>query len=76
MRIKFLSDDRIGLHSGYQWPEPGEWVRTKGDLVMCRNGIHVPAPGHESRWIDREAWEIETDGDEIVGKDKVVVRSA
>ena len=59
---KFLRSGRIGPFSGFQWPEPGVWVRASPDLVACQRGIHACRPSHLPWWLADELWEIELDG--------------
>ena len=77
--IKFLTADGCGQYSDFVWPKPsgerpGRWVKVEGPLVLCENGIHVPAPGREVEWIDATAWEIEVDGGHVGDESKLAYR--
>lgn len=57
---KFLRAGRMGLFSGFAWPE-GEWVDAGGS-ELCVRGIHACRPPDLPYWIARELWEIELEG--------------
>jgi len=59
---KFLRSSRIGPFSGFQWPEPGVWVRAPRDLVACQRGVHACRLSDLPWWLADELWEIELDG--------------
>ena len=45
---KVLCPEGTGGYSNYKWPlpkngKPGRWVRVKGELSMCKNGLHLTA---------------------------------
>lgn len=67
------------------WPlpvgdEPGEWLRVDGDIVACRNGLHVTDAAHLRRWaIDAGnlIFRVEIRGGVVVDHgEKAVVREA
>jgi hypothetical protein len=58
---KFLGPERVGLFSGYQWPEPGGEVRVEAPLDPCCSGIHVCRAGDLPFWIDDELWEVDAE---------------
>jgi hypothetical protein len=60
---KFLQSGRVGPFSGFEWPEPGEWVRAARDPVVCRQGVHACRTSDLPWWLADELWEIELDGD-------------
>jgi hypothetical protein len=62
MAFKFLRSGRVGPFSGFQWPEPGVWVRASRDLLACRCGIHACRATDLPWWLADELWEIELDG--------------
>lgn len=68
---KFLKAGATGPFSGLAWT-PGEWVEAKGDLVLCRNGVHGCSVSALPYWIDDELWRIELD-DEVIESEGVVV---
>lgn len=54
-----------------RWTPPVE-----GDLVPCLNGYHLLRAEHVARWIARDLFVAEWDGEMIVSRDKLVVRRA
>lgn len=76
---KALRKGRVATHvNDFQWPEPGTWLEVEGDLVACRNGLHIATLRQVlERWLSEELWEVEADLDgAIVLADKTVVRRA
>jgi len=69
---KFLRSGRHGPFSGFEWPEPGEWVRPGAEPDLCRNAIHACRVRDLPWWMSEELWEIELDGDVHVGEHKIV----
>jgi hypothetical protein len=59
---KFLQSGRKGPFSGFEWPEPGVWVRADEDMVVCSRGIHACRARDLPWWLADELWEIELDG--------------
>lgn len=45
LALKFLETGAMGPYSKFSWPvpngKPGAWVKAKGNLVACENGIHA-----------------------------------
>ena len=80
--FKALRAGRKATHAGdFTWPEPGVWVEVEGELVACRNGLHVCPNLRQilADWISDELWLVEVDdtaGDRIDLADKSVVRRA
>ena len=77
---KFLSEGAVGLFSRHAWPTPtddapGEWVRVKGEIQPCLNGIHACTPEQLVDWLDDELWEIELE-DPVEGADGDLVARA
>jgi hypothetical protein len=68
---KFLRHPRTGPFSGFEWPEPGVWVRADPDPVACRRGIHACRTGDLPWWLADELWEIELDGRVQVDEHKI-----
>jgi hypothetical protein len=69
---KFLRPGRTGPFSGFQWPEPGEWVRPDPDPVTCRRGIHACRINDLPWWLADELWEIELDGRVQMNQHKII----
>lgn len=59
---KFLSSGRVGLFSGFTWPEPGTWLEADAGLVRCASGIHALHAAGLLDWIDDELWTCELAG--------------
>jgi hypothetical protein len=81
MTYKFLARGAMGPISGFAWPAPrggvpGAWVEAVGPLALCENGAHVCRAFELAHWLHDELWETETDGDELLGLDCLVVRRA
>jgi hypothetical protein len=72
---KFLGPGRVGLFSGFRWPDPGGVVRVGEPLDPCRNGIHACRVGDLPYWIDDELWEIEIE-EPAVELDRLVLTAA
>lgn len=76
--LKFLSPGAVGPFSGFTWPvpngKPGKWVRAKGDIVACENGIHATTFATAVGWLREECYVIELTGVRDAG-DKLVARS-
>ena len=78
---KMLGPDRWCCYGGSGvWPEPGEWLRVKGELARCKNGLHLLTVSQLPQWVveEIEVWEVEADARyrHLEGVDKVVVRRA
>lgn len=77
---KVLREDRMPCHGGSgQWPSPGVWREIEGDLVPCKNGLHVCTIEQLPYWLDfhtRYIWTVDIDGSVIKTMDKVVVSRA
>lgn len=89
MRLyKILGDNGRPYHGGSgAWPlptgdGPGEWLEVEGELVPCRNGLHLCRAGDVPFWAGPRLYEAEHDGELVEhGSDsardsKVVVRRA
>lgn len=68
---KFLSSDRVGLFSGFRWPEPGTWIDAGGKVDLRVSGIHALSAEGLLDWIDDELWTCELAG--IVEDDRHVL---
>jgi hypothetical protein len=67
---KFLSAGGVGRFTGFRW-EAGRWVDAqKAD--PCRTGVHACRVRDLPLWLDDELWEIELDGEVVVGERKIV----
>ncbi len=78
---KCLTRDGKGPYSNFKWPLPkngevGAWVKTKGPLVMCENGIHVCTANQLSWWINEHIYTIEIRGQKKSDNNKLLVREA
>lgn len=62
--FKFLTEDGLGLFSGFAWPlpngAPAAWVESEVD--PCRTGIHACRHADLPYWVGRALYEIELDG--------------
>jgi hypothetical protein len=67
---KFLAAGGIGRFTGFRW-EAGRWVDAQA-VEPCRAGIHACLVRNLPVWLDRELWEIEVDGEVVVGERKIV----
>ena len=71
---KFLAAGGIGRFTGFRW-EAGTWVDAS-TADPCRSGIHACRVADLPIWLDKELWEIELDGEILVGERKVVATRA
>ena len=74
--FKCLEKGRIGPHSKYKWPRCGVWIKAKGLLSPCQNGIHLCREKDLMIWLNEEIYEAEYRGERIDMDDKIVVREA
>ena len=78
LALKFTKAGAVGSYSGFAWPQPngrpGKWVRTTGDLVACRNGIHACTLSRALDWLNAECYVIELGGAVENAGDKLVAR--
>ena len=72
---KFLRSGRTGTFSEFQWPEPGVWVQSSGDVAACRSGIHACRTTDLPWWLADELWEIEL-ADEVRADEHKLVAPA
>ena len=57
---KVLGPGRTACHGGTgTWPEPGGWLEVKGEVIPCRNGLHLTDLDHLIDWLGPEIWEAE-----------------
>ncbi|NIO39568.1 MAG: hypothetical protein GTO41_04860, partial [Burkholderiales bacterium] len=61
--------------NGNGW-KPGKWMHTRGDLIVCENGIHLCRPQDLIHWIGERLYEAEMKGAHIESDNKIVARSA
>jgi hypothetical protein len=80
---KVLAENGAAHHGGngrWNLPKngnPGRWKTVKGDLVPCRNGLHVCTREQLVHWLGPAIYEVEVDPAEILDAgDKTVVRRA
>ena len=67
---KILTDGKSCAGGTLTWPlprggHPGAWVETQGNVVLCRNGIHVVGAAHVLDWDGNQVWEVEVAGDGV-----------
>ena len=67
---KILTDGKSCAGGTLTWPlprggHPGAWVETHGNVVLCRNGIHVVDAAHVLDWDGNQVWEVEVAGDGV-----------
>jgi hypothetical protein len=79
--FKFLAKGARGPISGFEWPRPndggpGSWVEAEGALALCANGSHLCRAHDLAHWLHEELWETEATGEQIEGRDCLVVRRA
>jgi hypothetical protein len=55
---------------------PGKWMKVTGDLVPCKNGLHVMRLGDLLVWAAKHLYEVEVRGEVLPADDKVVARQA
>jgi hypothetical protein len=67
---KFLAAGGIGPFTGFRW-KAGRWVDARA-AEPCHDGVHACRVRDLPIWLDRELWEIELDGDVVVGERKIV----
>lgn len=56
--------------------KPGKWIRAKGELSECENGIHLCRASDLIDWVGERLYRAEADGRRIDARDKIVVRRA
>jgi hypothetical protein len=71
---KFLAPGRIGMFSGYGWPEPGHWVDAHAEPDLCGAGVHACHERHLPMWLGAELWAIELGGRIVADGDKIVAQ--
>ena len=54
--------------------KPGAWREVEGELVACRNGLHVCTREQVIEWGGEVLFECEVDGETVEADDKVVCR--
>ena len=69
---KFLRAGRTGPFSGFEWPQPGVWVRTSSPTIPCTRGVHACRTRDLPWWLGEELWEIELAGEVQVDEHKLV----
>jgi hypothetical protein len=72
---KWLNGREATHISGYRY-RLGQWRAVKGPLVPCENGLHLMRPEHLSRWIARDLFVAEYEGEVLDAGDKIIVRKA
>ena len=79
---KWLNTGNKPAHGGSgEWGlpkngKPGKWWKVKGELVPCRNGIHLCREEDLPVWIAQDLYEVEHKGRLVENQEKVVVRQA
>jgi hypothetical protein len=77
---KVLNEDGSAIYADFTWPlpngKPTKWVRAKGDLVLCENGIHLAREQDLPYWLGPAIFRAEARGERIDDENKIVVREA
>jgi hypothetical protein len=81
--FKLTSSEGEPVHGGKgSWSlprgkRPGAWREVKGELVPCRNGLHLLRAQDIGTWLcEGVLWEVEAGTERIDHGDKIVVRKA
>jgi hypothetical protein len=72
---KFLGPGRVGLFSGFRWPEAGGVVRAEPPVDPCCNGIHLCRADDLPYWIDDELWEVDA-AEPVIELERLVVTAS
>ena len=72
---KFLNGREATHIPGFRY-RLGSWKEVTGPLVPCKNGLHLLRVENLSRWIARDLFVAEYDGEFVEAEDKLVVRRA
>ena len=78
---KVLNPNGAAVYAnGFVWPlpngKPTKWVRAKGELILCQNGIHLCRPSDLIHWLGPEIYVAEARGGRLEDDQKVAVREA
>ena len=78
---KVLHEDGTGGYTDFVWPKPrgkrpGKWVRAKGNLIVCENGLHLLRRDDLVHWLDRHIYIAEAREERFDSDNKIVVREA
>ena len=73
---KVTDEQGRSMHGGTGRWTPGRWRSVRGDLVPCRNGLHLCRPQDLVHWLGPVIWEAEAEGELVEAEDKVVARRA
>jgi hypothetical protein len=78
---KVLANDGTSPYAHFRWPlpnsKPTKWVHSKGELLVCKNGIHLCRGKDLIDWLVGPAMFVaEAGGARIASDNKVVVRKA
>ena len=78
---KWLDAEGVSCHGGYgKWDlpngKPGKWRRVHGQLVPCKNGIHLCRAQDLLGWCAPRLFVAEHGGALVIAENKVVVRKA
>lgn len=79
---KVLNKDGTSPHQNHLWSlpkrgKPGKWVKAKGPLRLCANGVHLcDGPRQLLDHLGPVIYEAEIRGDRIDGHNKIAVREA
>ena len=80
--FKVLDEKGRPCNGGHgEWPlprngKPGKWLKVEGELVPCRNGLHLCTPEQLVDWLGPTIWLAEAGKERIDAGDKTVVRRA
>lgn len=75
---KITAADGSSVHGGTGSWVPGEWREVEGELVPCKNGLHLVEACDLIHWLVQDAliWEVEYEGERVDERYNVVVRKA
>ena len=79
--FKVLGAGGTSIYTDFAWPlptddGPGEWVKCKGELIACVNGLHLCREQDLLDWLSNEVYEAEARGERVGADNKIVVREA
>ena len=80
--FKVLDADGSTIYADSSWglprgDKPGRWEKAKGELVVCKNGLHLCRREDLIHWLGPRIFEAEVGGGKLIESDqKVVVRKA
>lgn len=76
MKLFKVLDGLNSCHGGNHTWTLNEWVEVQGELIPCKNGIHLCREEDLVCWLHSDIYEAENDGEIIECANKVVARKA